>query len=53
MEEILSHQICGFHQYVLTPPVHLNYACWITALIFICSGSTRLTAKSIPPLFSK
>ena len=26
MEEILSHQICGFHQYVLTPPVHLNYA---------------------------
>lgn len=26
MEEILSRQICGFHQYVLTPPVHLNYA---------------------------
>lgn len=25
MEEILGHQICGFHQYVLTPPVHLNY----------------------------
>lgn len=25
MEEILDHQICGFHQYVLTPPVHLNY----------------------------
>ena len=25
MEEILSHEICGFHQYVLTPPVHLNY----------------------------
>ena len=25
MEEILSQQICGFHQYVLTPPVHLNY----------------------------
>ena len=25
IEEILCHQICGFHQYVLTPPVHLNY----------------------------
>lgn len=25
IEEILGHQICGFHQYVLTPPVHLNY----------------------------
>ena len=25
MEEILDHQICGFHQYVLTAPVHLNY----------------------------
>lgn len=25
MEEILGHQICGFHQYVLTSPVHLNY----------------------------
>lgn len=25
IEEILRHQICGFHQYVLTPPVHLNY----------------------------
>lgn len=25
MEEILSHQICGFHQYVLTSPIHLNY----------------------------
>lgn len=25
MEEILDHQICGFHQYVLTSPVHLNY----------------------------
>ena len=25
MEEILGHQICGFHQYILTPPVHLNY----------------------------
>lgn len=25
MEEILGHQICGFHQYVLTAPVHLNY----------------------------
>ena len=25
MEEILDHQICGFRQYVLTSPVHLNY----------------------------
>ncbi len=25
MEEILDHQICGFHQFVLTPTVHLNY----------------------------
>ena len=25
MEEILGHQICGFHQYVLSSPVHLNY----------------------------
>jgi len=25
MEAILNHQICGFHQYVLTPPIHLNY----------------------------
>ena len=25
MEEILKFQICGFHQYVLTPPIHLNY----------------------------
>ncbi len=25
MEEILGHQICGFHQYILTSPVHLNY----------------------------
>ena len=25
LEEILSHQICGFHQYILTDPVHLNY----------------------------
>jgi len=25
MEEILSHQICGFHQYVLIPHIYLNY----------------------------
>ena len=25
IEEILGHQICGFHQFVLTPTVHLNY----------------------------
>ncbi len=25
MEEILSHQICGFHQYVLVSPIHLSY----------------------------
>ena len=25
MEEILNHQICGFHQYVLNAPVHLSY----------------------------
>lgn len=25
MEEILGRQICGFHQYVLSSPVHLNY----------------------------
>ncbi|MCR4891357.1 MAG: PAS domain-containing protein [Lachnospiraceae bacterium] len=25
MEEILDLQVCGFHQYVLNPPVHLNY----------------------------
>ena len=25
IEEILGHQICGFHQYILTSPVHLNY----------------------------
>ena len=25
MEDILSHQICGFHQYILTDPLHLNY----------------------------
>lgn len=25
IEEILGHQICGFHQYMLTTPVHLNY----------------------------
>lgn len=25
MEEILNHQICGFHQHVLTSPIHLNY----------------------------
>ena len=25
MEEILGYQICGFHQYILTSPVHLNY----------------------------
>lgn len=24
-EEILAQQICGFHQYVLTSPIHLNY----------------------------
>ena len=24
-EEILDRQICGFHRYVLTPPVHLDY----------------------------
>lgn len=26
MEEILEQQICGFHQYILTDPVHLEYA---------------------------
>ncbi len=26
MEEILSRHVCGFHRYVLTPPVHLSYA---------------------------
>lgn len=25
MEEILGQQICGFHQFVLVPTVHLNY----------------------------
>ena len=25
MEEILDQQICGFHQFILTPTVHLNY----------------------------
>ncbi len=25
LDEILAHQICGFHQYILTDPVHLNY----------------------------
>lgn len=25
MEEILSHHISGFHQYVLTDPIHLSY----------------------------
>lgn len=25
MEEILNHQICGFHQYVLDSPIHLCY----------------------------
>ena len=25
MEDILSHQICGFHQIVLTPAIHLSY----------------------------
>lgn len=25
IEEILSHQVSGFHQYVLNDPVHLNY----------------------------
>ena len=25
MEEILNQQIVGFHQYVLTTPVHLSY----------------------------
>lgn len=25
MEEILEFQICGFHQYVLTEPIHLEY----------------------------
>lgn len=25
MEEILSHQICGFHKYILIPPIHLSY----------------------------
>ncbi|NMD38473.1 MAG: PAS domain-containing protein [Christensenellaceae bacterium] len=25
MEEILSHQVSGFHQYVLDTPIHLNY----------------------------
>ncbi len=25
IEEILSNQICGFHQYVLTSPIHLSY----------------------------
>lgn len=25
IEEIISEQICGFHQYVLTPSVYLNY----------------------------
>lgn len=25
MEEILQHQICGFHQYILTPPIHLHF----------------------------
>ena len=24
-DEILSQQITGFHQYILTPPAHLNY----------------------------
>ena len=26
MEQILNHQIFGYHQYVLCDPVHLNYA---------------------------
>ncbi len=25
IEEILSQQVCGFHQYILTSPVHLSY----------------------------
>lgn len=25
MEDILSRQICGFHQYILNEPIHLNY----------------------------
>ena len=25
MEDILRHQICGFHRYVLTDPMHLSY----------------------------
>ena len=26
MEDILKNQICGFHQYILDAPVHLNFA---------------------------
>lgn len=36
MEKILDHQICGFHQYILTSPVHLNYvSCNLCAMLGI------------------
>ena len=55
MEEILSHEICGFHQYVLTPPVHLNYvSCNLCELLGVdeselLDDSTDLYLKLVHP----
>ena len=55
MEEILSHEICGFHQYVLTPPVHLNYvSCNLCELLGVneselLNDSTDLYLKLVHP----
>lgn len=67
IEEILGHQICGFHQYILTSPVHLNYVsvnlCEMlgiqqTELLddradIYAQWCILLTVKSTQPLFKK
>lgn len=55
MEKILDHQICGFHQYILTSPVHLNYvSCNLCAMLGIqqnelLNDRTDLYAKMVHP----
>ena len=55
MEKILDHQICGFHQYILTSPVHLNYvSCNLCAMLGIQQNEllddrTDLYAKMVHP----
>ena len=55
MEKILDCQICGFHQYILTSPVHLNYvSCNLCAMLGIQQNEllddrTDLYAKMVHP----